>query len=226
MKRYAILFLLLSTCFSAFTQKKQDYAIAYKNDVIVDGRLEEWSDLTNVDEKGAWYYQLLHDDTNLYIAVRIQDATLQGRVAKDGVLIQFLTGNKKKKDSSFSYPYLDNEVRRALNQAFLEDPLAAAKINNLALIQRSRGIKVDGFPQLVDGLLAEQNNYGLRVVIGVDDQAMYYEAAIPKRLLNINVDELAVGLQINGATAIGQGKKNKQSAGATAVRLQARLIAK
>ena len=225
MKRYAILFLLLSTCLSSFAQKKPDYAIAYKSGVIVDGRLAEWSDLTNVDEKGAWYYQLVHDDTNLYIAVRIQDATLQGRVAKEGILIQFLAGNKKKKDSSFSYPYLDNEVRRALNQAFLEDPLAAVKINNLDLIQRSRGIKVAGFPLVVDGLLAEHNTYGLRAVIRIDEQTMSYEATIPKRLLPLHANELGLVLQINEAPAVGKKNKDKQASTVAAVRLHGRLIA-
>jgi len=226
MKRFATLCLLSLTSLSSFSQKKQDYNIAFKSDVLIDGKSVEWNDLTNVDDAGKWSYKVAHDKTNLYVAIRIQDSMMQNAVATEGIMVKFPAADKKKKDRVFVYPYLDKEVKRALRQAAIEDPIALVKSNNTDLIHRSRGFVVLGFPTILEGLLSLQNNYGLKAVIGTDDEGMFYEAVIPKDLLAIAADNLAIELQINDFAAMAAQKKNKQKhpKTTTVLRLQGRLV--
>lgn len=226
MKRFVALCLLSLTCSYSFSQKKQDYSIAYKNDVTIDGKHLEWNDLANVDDAGKWYYKVAHDKTNLYVAIRIQDSMMQNAVATEGIMVKFPAESKKTKDRIFVYPYLDKEVKRALRQAAIEDPIAVVKSSNIDLVHRSRGFVVLGFPTIIEGLLSLQSNYGLKAMIGTDDDGMYYEAVIPKDLLAIRDDVVALELQINdfAAMSVGKKRKDKHLKTTTVLRLQGRLI--
>lgn len=177
----------------SFGQKKQKIAIPVLSDVKIDADLGEWEALNDVAEEGLWFYQLAQDATNLYLAVRVEDVFLQNLAVKNGILFSVLANKKNKNDIQFLFPYPDNEVKRAI---MTEDHDSDVDYKT-ALIARSRGYFVAGFPTVPNGLLSLQNSYGLHATARVDDGILYYEAVVPKSLLDYTEPVATLKLAIN-----------------------------
>lgn len=188
----------------SFGQKKQKITIQPLSDVTVDADLQEWEELEDVAGEGMWFYQVAQDASNLYLAVRVENQRLQVMAAGQGILFSVLANNKKRNDIQFLFPYPDREVLRAMQQEVHTSP----EVFKRTFIERSRGYFVRGFPTVPDGLLSFQNSYGLRAAARLDDGIIYYEAVIPKALLDYTAPVATLKLAINdGFTTLNPSNK-------------------
>lgn len=188
----------------SFGQKKQKITVQALSDVRVDADLKEWDALNEVAEEGLWFYQLAQDASNLYVAVRVEDAFLQNLATRNGILFSVLADKKKKDDIQFLFPYPDSEVKRAM----ITEDHDSDEDYKTTLIARSRGYFVSGFPQVPNGLLSLDNNYGLHAAARMDDGILYYEAVVPKSVLDYTTPVARVKLAINdGVTTLASSNQ-------------------
>lgn len=175
--------------------------------VRVDADLHEWKSMTDVSDEGLWYYQLGQDQEQVYVAIRVVDPMLQRAAARNGILFGILAEKKNKSDLQLLFPYPDREVKRAMQQ----EDIASSKIYKQQLIDRSRGYLLSGFPTVPDGLLSLQNGYGLKAAVKVEDDALIYEAVVPKGLLMPSAGEITIKLGINDGFSVLQQKQTRAS---------------
>lgn len=185
--------ILLIGMSQSFGQKKQKITIQSLSDIKIDADLREWGVLDNVADEGLWFYQLAQDVSNIYIAVRVEDGMLQNLVARNGILFSLSATRKNREDIQFLFPYPDNEVKRAM----MSEDRDPGRDDKTTLINRSRGYFVKGFPTVPPGLLSLQNSYGLHATARMDNEVLYYEAVIPKALLDYTKPVATLKLAIN-----------------------------
>ncbi|PRD50678.1 hypothetical protein [Sphingobacterium gobiense] len=205
MKALLLLSVLLIIGMSpSFAQKKQTITVPSLSNIKIDADLGEWDTLYNVADEGFWFYQLAQDAANLYIAIRVENPMIQHLAARNGILLTVQSNKKNRDDIQFLFPYPDSEVKRAMmNESHDSD--AAYKT---ALIDRSRGYFVYGFPTVPNGLLSLKNGYGLEAIARMDDGKLYYEAVIPKPLLDYTTPVATLKLTIyDGFTPLISSKK-------------------
>ncbi|MBD1431987.1 hypothetical protein H8B06_04050 [Sphingobacterium sp. DN00404] len=196
--------LFIMATIPSFAQKKQKIVIQSLSDVTVNADLAEWDTLNNVAEEGSWFYQLAQDASNLYVAIRIENPMIQHLAARNGILLTVQSTKKNKDDIQFLFPYPDSEVKRAMTGED-HDSDGAYKAG---LINRSRGYFVYGFPTVPNGLLSLQNGYGLQAKARIDDGKLYYEAVLPKSLLDYTIPVTTFKLSIyDGFTSLISSRK-------------------
>lgn len=204
MERTFLAILLIMVTNISFGQKKQKIEIPFVSDIKMDGNLDEWEALVDVAEEGLWSYQVAQDAANLYFAVRVIDPSLQHTAAGQGILFSVLANRKNRDDIHFLFPYVDSEVMRAMKQEVHASP----EVFRSAFIERSRGYFVRGFPTVPNGLLSFQNTYGLHASVRLDEGGLYYEAVIPKVLLDYTEPVATLGIGIHdGVTAFVPSNK-------------------
>lgn len=172
--------LFIMATIPSLAQKKQKIVIQSLSDVAIDADLAEWDTLNNVAEEGSWFYQLAQDASNLYVAIRVENPMIQHLAARNGILLTVQSNKKNKDDIQFLFPYPDNEVKRAMRS---EEHSADLDVKT-AFISRSRGYLVYGFPTVPNGLLALENGYGIQAIARMDSEKLFYEAVVPKSLLD------------------------------------------
>lgn len=204
MKAFLFGILLIAGMSPSFAQKKQKIMIQSLSDIKIDADLGEWDTLRNVEDEGFWFYQLAQDPSNLYVAVRIVNPMIQHLAAKNGVLLTVQSNKKNRDDIQFLFPYPDNEVKRAM----MHEEHDSDGAYKAALINRSRGYFVYGFRTVPNGLLSLENGYGLQAKARMDDGKLYYEAVIPKSLLDYTIPVAILKLGIyDGLTPLVSSKK-------------------
>jgi hypothetical protein len=205
MKAFLLGILLIVGMSQSFAQKKQKITIPSLSDIKVDADLGEWDTLHNVADEGFWFYQLAQDASNLYVAVRIENPMIQHLAARNGVLLTVQSNKKNRDDIQFLFPYPDSEVKRAM----INEEHDSDGAYKTALINRSRGYFVYGFPTVPNGLLSLQNGYGLQATARIDDGKLYYEAVVPKSLLDYTTPVAILKLTIHdGFTPLVAPKRN------------------
>ncbi len=172
--------LFIMATIPSFAQKKQKIVIHSLSDVTVNADLAEWDTLNNVAEEGSWFYQLAQDASNLYVAIRVENPMIQHLAARNGILLTVQSNKKNKDDIQFLFPFPDSEVKRAM----ISEDHDSDGAYKAELINRSRGYFVYGFPTVPNGLLSLKNGYGLDAKARMDDGKLYYEAVVPKSLLD------------------------------------------
>lgn len=180
MKRIFLGLLLIWGLSPSFAQKMQKVTIPFLSGITIDADLEEWDGMHNVAEENNWFYQLAQDADHLYIAVRVDDPMVQHMAVRNGLLLTVQSDQKKRDDIQFLFPYPDNEVKRAMRN---EEHPADIDVKT-ALINRSRGYFVYGFPTVPNGLLSLENGYGIQAIARMDSEKLFYEAVVPKSLLD------------------------------------------
>ncbi|WDF68883.1 hypothetical protein PQ465_00555 [Sphingobacterium oryzagri] len=192
--QYGLLGLLL-VLFSvaAVAQKKQKLVIEQVNAIQVDADLSDWSSMIDVANEGRWSFQVGQDIKALYAAVRIVDPVLQQMAITHGIVFTFNAQQKKTSASTFIFPFLDSETKRALANTARETDAATKN----SLIKRARGYFVRGFSAVPDGIIALQNGYGLLAEAVAQDEALQYELVIPKSLLKQVSGSVLLGLAIH-----------------------------
>lgn len=205
MKTILLGFLLTLGINFAFAQKKQKRIIPKQSGVKIDADLNEWGNLVNVAEEGFWFYELAQDESNLYVAIRVENVLLQGLAVRNGLLLTVQSTKKNKNDIHFLFPYPDAEVKRAMKSEEYDSDEA----RKLALISRSRGYFVYGFPTVPNGLLSLHNGYGVEARAEVREGKLFYEAVVPKSLLDYTKPFATLKLSIyDGFTSLITTKKS------------------
>ncbi len=205
MKAFFLGILLIVGMSQSFAQKKQKIAIQSLSDIKIDADLSEWDTLHNVADQGFWFYQLAQDASNLYLAIRVEDYSLHISAILSGIVFSVIPDKKNRDEILFLYPYTDREAKRAINQ----EGYRSEEEEKRAFIERSRGYFVYGFPTIPSGLLSFQNEYGLRAKIRTDEGTLYYEAVIPKSLLDYTKPLAILKLAIHdGITPLVAPKKS------------------
>ncbi|PRD45027.1 DOMON domain-containing protein [Sphingobacterium haloxyli] len=196
--------LLIAGLGQSLAQKKQKITVPSLSAIEIDADLGEWDTLTNVADESSWFYQLAQDASNLYVAVRVEDPMLQHVAARNGILLTVQSNTKNRDDIQFLFPYPDSEVKRAMMR---EDHDSDA-VYKAALIDRSRGYFVYGFPTVPNGLLSLNNGYGIQASARMDNGKLYYEALVPKSLLDYITPVATLKLGIHdGLTPLVSSKK-------------------
>lgn len=204
MKAFLLAIIVILGMGESFAQKKQKMIVQSVTDVTIDADLVEWDTLNNVAEEGFWFFRLGQDASNLYIAVRVENQMLQHLAVRNGVLLTVQSNHRNKDDIQFLFPYPDSEVKRAMLRED-HDSDGAYKTD---LINRSRGYFVYGFPTVPNGLLSLQNGYGLQAKARINDGKLYYEAVVPKSLLDYTTPVATFKLGIyDGFTPLISSKK-------------------
>lgn len=205
MKAFLLSILVIAGMSQSFAQKKQKIAIHTVSDIKIDADLSEWDTLRNVADEDFWFYQLAQDASNLYVAVRVENPMIQHLAARNGILLTVQSNKKNKDDIQFLFPYPDSEVKRAMMR---EDHDSNGDYK-AALINRSRGYFTHGFPTVPNGLLSLQNSYGLQARARIDEGKLYYEAVVPKSLLDYTNPVATLKLAIHdGVTPLMAQKKS------------------
>ncbi|NQD69410.1 hypothetical protein HP439_01560 [Sphingobacterium shayense] len=197
MIRIFFAFLFFSSSLMCFAQKRiRVHANDIKN-VVIDGDLSEWREaLLPVSEANDFAYHIAQDEKNIYIAILIQDNTLQSMATIEGISIRMEAEEKGNKDAVLWFPYADDEVRRALMRED-RDQRSAADLKN-ALMQRSRGYYAYGFSGTPEGLLAINNSYGLAAQGKLTDSlGLTYEVVIAKDRWDFNKSPFNMKLEIH-----------------------------
>ncbi len=205
MRLYLISIVTFFITSSVFAQKAQKVTLESTDDVEVDTNLAEWSQLTNVGGEGLWFYKLSKSEDAIHLAIRVLDPLLQQMAARNGIVFSVVSQKKNKVDAQLIFPFPDGEVKRAMRNEDV-DP---SRDNKKELIERSRGYYVQGFLHVPNGLLALQNSYGVHAKAKVLDDALTYEAHIPKRILEDKEKPLILKIGINDGFSFLPVAKNR-----------------
>jgi hypothetical protein len=76
-----------------------------KENVVVDGNLQEWANpLPNYDKKTGINYDLANDAKNLYVIIKVVNNSIQHQILSNGFELWINTDGVKKKTIGISYP--------------------------------------------------------------------------------------------------------------------------
>ncbi len=223
---------LLIMCFvgAANAQKlksSQEISVRAPAGAKADAKLGEWGELQAYNKATQLYYTLANDDKNLFLVVKISDATNINKVLAGGIDLTINTAGKKKDKDAFiiTFPVVNrNAMRNAMRSrggggggfgggggAQPGAPVDSAVI--LAMrkqaISAIKEIKVLGFKEITDTLISIYNEYSIKAVVNYDEKGeLVYELSLPLSLLKISTDapkEFAYNLKVNGLQIPNRG---------------------
>jgi hypothetical protein len=198
--------------------------------VKIDGKLNEWNDSFQAYNKVTHlYYTVANDDKNLYLVIKTSDATTNAKITAGGITLAINTeGKKKDKDVySLTYPIIPRNTGRPAGGNFnavgggggvrtmsvmIGGPgggqrgsapdSAMIKAAHERTANAAKEIKVSGFKDITDSLIAIYNEYDIKATIGYDKEGSFvYELAVPLKLLSMAADsknEIAYNIKLNG----------------------------
>jgi hypothetical protein len=199
--------------------------------VKIDGRLREWNnDFQAYNKSTHLYYTVANDEKNLYLVIKTSDMTTSAKIAAGGISFLINTDGKKKEQDAYTltYPIIPRPTGRPGGggppgaaggggmrlMTFGGGPggpgsgrggapdSAMVKAMHERTINAAKEIKVAGFKEITDSLIAIYNEYNIKAAINYDDAgAFIYELAVPLKLLGLGVDdskELAYNIKLNG----------------------------
>ncbi|MES2428446.1 MAG: hypothetical protein V4560_15810 [Bacteroidota bacterium] len=198
--------------------------------VKIDGKLTEWNDSFQAYNKVTHlYYTVANDDKNLYLIIKTSDATTNAKITAGGITLAINTeGKKKDKDVySLTYPIIPRNTGRPAGGNFntvgggggvrtmsvmIGGPgggqrgsapdSAMIKAAHERTVNAAKEIKVSGFKDITDSLIAIYNEYDIKATIGYDKEGSFvYELAVPLKLLSMAADsknEIAYNIKLNG----------------------------
>lgn len=191
---FILLCFLLPNLLFAQKNKKGDYTFADIQPVVVDANVADWGNQLTQVPGDLWSFGLSLDGDQLFVAMVINDVQLQREAFRGGLFVDISYNGKKKEGARLQFPYWDSERRRAMaNDEELRHKDAA-----MELIKNVNGYFLTGFARVRDGVLALENDYGVRAKATVDsNKCLIYEACIPLELIGLKDDLITVNLGVN-----------------------------
>lgn len=183
--------------FTAHAQKGANVVSKWNNAIDIDGNLNEWSDsLSYYFKDQDLHYEFANDGTYLYVAIRVKNKDRQTQAAVNGFSITINMDGKKKEGPTLIYPLPDRSALRALANQEFDKP----KDIRDATLSTIRAYYVRSYPNILDGPISLENNYGIRAAVTIDsDDNLCYESAIRLDQLNLkNNNTFAINVKING----------------------------
>lgn len=209
MIKHILLSLMLCLPFSLFAQKskkKVNYTFSRLEQVAVDGNVEEWENHLNALED-LWSFGVAERNNVLFVAIVIKDIQLQREALSGGIFVNISYNDKRKDGARLYFPYWDRERKKALSAS---EELRQTENFEQALLEKVNGYYLQGFGRVRDGLLALDNDYGIRATTLVDsNKNLVYEARIPLELVGLKSDVVAV--QVGVRTQYAMMKKAMES---------------
>jgi hypothetical protein len=196
--------------------------------VKIDGKVREWDSFQAYNKSTHLYYTLANDDNNLYLVIKTEDLTTNAKIAAGGITLSINTSGKKKEQDAYSltFPIIPRANMGRPGGAMAGGggmrgmtamagapggpggPSGAAADSAMRksmqdrVINAAKEIKVSGFKDIQDSLIAIYNEYKIKAAIDYDkDNAFIYELAIPLKLMGLEAGdgkELAYNLKLNG----------------------------
>ncbi|MDB5155364.1 MAG: hypothetical protein JWR50_71 [Mucilaginibacter sp.] len=197
--------------------------------VKIDGKLKEWPAGFQAYNKGTHlYYTMANDEQNLYLVIRTTDATTNAKITAGGITLAINTAGQKKEEGAYSltYPIIQRPQgppggmtgppapgSGPRTMTFIGGPpggsgsgqsgadSAMLKAAHERVVNNAKEIKVSGFKDIQDSLIAIYNDYKIKAAIDYDkDNAFVYELAIPLKLMGLDGDkkDFAYNIKLNG----------------------------
>ncbi len=195
--------------------------------VKIDGKVREWDGFQAYNKSTHLYYTLSNDDQNLYLVIKTSDLTTNAKIGAGGLTFAVNTAGKKKEQDAFSLTFpvpqrpqfrqggggaMAGGGARTVNFTVGDrggsgggaqgQDSAMRKAMQERVINNAKEIKVSGFKDIQDSLIAIYNDYKIKAAIDYDkDNAFIYELAVPLKLLGLEAGdkkELAYNIKLNG----------------------------
>lgn len=198
--------------------------------VKIDGKVREWDGFQAYNKSTHLYYTLANDDQNLYLVIKTVDLTTNAKIAAGGITLSINTTGKKKEQDAYglTFPIIPrtNMGRPGGGGAMggggavrsmtvisggpggPRGPMGGAADSAMRksmqdrVINAAKEIKVSGFKDIQDSLIAIYNDYKIKAAIDYDkDNAFIYELAVPLKLMGLEAGdgkELAYNIKLNG----------------------------
>ena len=207
----------------------QTESILAASPVKIDGKLKEWpAGFQAYNKSTHLYYTMANDEQNLYLVIRTTDATTNAKITAGGITLAINTAGQKKEEGAYSltYPIIQRPQGRPggmpgpggagsgpRTMTFIAGPpggggsgqsgadSAMLKAAHERVINNAKEIKVSGFKDIQDSLIAIYNDYKIKAAIDYDkDNAIVYELAVPLKLMGLNGDkkDFAYNIKLNG----------------------------
>ncbi|NEU09264.1 hypothetical protein GZH53_13135 [Flavihumibacter sp. R14] len=213
MKIFTPFFLLGMVCLSVVLLRPAAAQTIKKDEIIhnqwaarpfsIDAQLNDWSDsLSFYNDDTRFAFDISNNSETIFIAVKSTDKQNLGRIFSRGISFSFNTEGKKKNGPTIVFPIIDRSSQ-ALKPAKAPTPAQVKEIQKKMLADIKR-INVFGFPDIRDGAISINNNYGVSAAAFLDAQDnLIIELAVPIRLLNITDPQqpLFCLFEINGIKA-------------------------
>jgi len=198
----------------------QTESIFAASPVKIDGKLKEWpAGFQAYNKSTHLYYTMANDEQNLYLVIRTTDATTNAKITAGGITLAINTAGQKKEEGAYSltYPIIQRPQggpgpgQRTMT--FIGGPPGGGgsgqsgadsdmlKAAHERVINNAKEIKVSGFKDIQDSLIAIYNDYKIKAAIDYDkDNAFVYELAIPLKLMGLDGDkkDFAYNIKLNG----------------------------
>lgn len=196
----------------------QEVSIFAPHAIKIDGKNFEWKDADfSSNKRTNLSYIISNDDKNLYLIIKSADVANNSKIMAGGITFSINPDGKKKEKESITLTYpltvpfvrgqggggramrispggggpQDNKQRDSFMVARQKTQLAASK-----------EIKIKGFKNTTDTLVAIYNEYGIKAFANIDkDNTFFYEVAIPLAELGISTaapKEFAYNIKLNG----------------------------
>ncbi|MGF7078648.1 hypothetical protein [Mucilaginibacter sp. UYCu711] len=228
----SLLLLTVTSLFAQETPKKlkdvQANNLFAPSPVKIDGKLNDWNDEFQAYNKSTHlYYTIANDEKNLYLVVKTSDMTTKAKIVAGGLTLAINTADKKKEQDAYSLTYpLRSTMGRpgggggapggaqggGMRLMTFGGPggggrpaapdSAMQKAMQDRVINAAKEIKVFGFKDIPDSLIAIYNEYNIKAAINYDkDGAFIYELAVPLKLMALaagDSKEIAYNIKLNG----------------------------
>lgn len=190
--------------------------------ITIDGDIKEWGDsLRYYDAEQKINYSLANDNTNLYMAIRINDRSEQVRIMAGGLTWGIDPKGKKKETFSMTFPLAQTDAFGNTEQSAFQGKPDTTRQSHDEMMQarltKMRNIKVEGFKDVENDIITTSNTYGFKAAISYDDNGyLIYEAAIPLTLFHtddITKNEWAFEFKINAMPKPKEGDAQKGDGG-------------
>jgi len=189
-----IILITLSLAVSSVAWAAGNLQLQKREQVVVDGKMLEWSNpLPYYDKKTGINYNLGNDDQNLYVILKVVDNAIQRQILTSGFELWINTEGKKKKTIGISYPLKglsapqSGNDKRPVGAEFGNKPIGAGSFadNNTSISRPdqqqliiSKELTLSGF--IIKNGQQPTNECPVHTAISLDKSGcMIYELAIP-----------------------------------------------
>jgi hypothetical protein len=201
---------------AAKAQSVQEHSIWAPANVKVDGKLTEWDNSLEANNKTVNFsYTIANDDKAIYVAIKSVDQQNSTKIMSGGINITINTDGKKKDKDAFviTFPLINRAAfaggRRQRGgggfgggQPGQAPDTAAIKAMRQEAIASVKEMKVKGFKDIPDSVISIYNEYSIKAAVAYDSNgSLICELAIPLSQLGLSIDkpkDIAYNLKVNG----------------------------
>lgn len=189
-----LLFLVPNIIFAQWG-KKQEYSFLEVSKIDIDGNDTDWDGLLMDVGDGAWSYGICKVGNEVYVAIQVKDQLLLQESLHEGLFVNISYTQKKRDGARIDYPYWDRERKRAFKN--LDDYQDVSHYKE-KMLEYVSGYLVKGFSRVRDGILAIDNDYGIKANVSfIDNKVLFYEVKIPVALIDLQTDKVSIQVGVN-----------------------------